>query len=292
MDIINNRDYTYTYPLKTESILPEVRDAIHPGQLTGDPLTAIQSRYLGIYWVDSVAMLPGFNASEIRKLDKKGLIPNSQNMVFLTFDDWGTDRTVMALLDVLRKHNAKATFFVRTNYVTYNPNLLRAIALEGHSIASHTHDHFPLANDVSGRGTKYSDLTPAQAEDLAKDLVTCYQLLQSIVGDIRINGQPALTRLFRPPTLAVSKTGLKTVLDCGFTYSVSGSYTSEDYKAIDANKMASNLKRNTKSGAVMIMHMSDVSVYTADALEIYLQEMAKLPAGKTYRFASLAEVLK
>ena len=283
MDILNNRDYTYTYPLKAESILPEVRDAIHPGQLSGDPFTAIQSRYIGIFWVDKVAMLPGFTASEIRKLDKKGLIPNSQNMVFLSFDDWGTDRTIMALLDVLRKYNAKATFFVRTNYVTYNPNLLRAIALEGHSIGSHTHEHFPLANDVSGgKGTKYSDLTPEQAKALEKDLVTSYQLLQSIIGDIRINGQPALTRLFRPPTLAVSKTGLTTVLDCGFTYSVSGSFTSEDYKAIDVNKLAASIKRNTKSGASVIMHMSDVSVHTPEALEIYFKDMAKLPAVLPY----------
>ena len=290
MDIINNREYTYTYPLKKESILPEVRDAIHPGQLTGDPVAAIKSRYIGIFWVDSTNMLPGFTWQEVNKLDKKGLIPNSQNMVFLSFDDWGTDKTINALLDVLRKNNAKATFFVRTNYVASNPNLLRAIALEGHSIASHTHTHFPLSNDVNGKGTKFADLTTAQVAALTQDLVTSYQILQSIVGDISINGRPALTRLFRPPTLAVGKSGLQTVLDVGFIYSVSGSHTSEDYKAIDAKKLADTLRRNTKSGSVLIMHMSDVSVHTPQALELYFAEMAK---GKiTYRFASLDEALR
>ena len=291
IDILNNQDYTYTYPLNKESILPEVRDAIYPGQLTEDPFAAIQSHYIGISWVDSTAMMPGFTSSEVSKLDKKGLIPNSQNMVFLTFDDWGTDNTITALLDVLRKHNAIATFFVRTQYVSLNPNLLRAIALEGHSIASHTHNHLVLSNDT-GTGTMFTDLTPAQGGELAQDLVTSYQELQSIVGDISIHGRPALTRLFRPPTLSVGKIGLTAVLDSGFTYSISGSRTLNDYKAVDAAKLANTLKSNTKSGAVLIMHMSDNSIYTAEALDMYLTEMAKLTGAKAYRFASLAEVLK
>jgi peptidoglycan/xylan/chitin deacetylase (PgdA/CDA1 family) len=291
MDILNNQAYTYTYPVKKESMLPEVRDAIYPGHLTGDPIAAIQSRYIGISWVSSSSFLPGFPWSQGRKLDKKGLVPNSQNMVFLTFDDWGVDSTVTAILDILRKHNASATFFVRTENVVYNPNLLRAIALEGHSIGSHSRTHYPLANDT-GSGKSFTDLTPTQAAELTQDLVASYQDLQSIVGDISINGRPALTKLFRPPTLAVSMSGLTAVLDSGFTYSVSGSYTSQDYKATDSVKLANTLKNNTKSGAVLILHISDTSVHTAEALDLYLTEMAKLTGAKAFRFAALGEVLK
>ena len=291
MDILHNQAYTYTYPIKKESVLPEVRDAIYPGQLTGDPFTAIQSRYVGTSWINSTAFLPGFTSSEVSKLNKKGLIPNTQNMVFLTFDDWGTDRTVTALLDLLRKYDVKATFFIRTENVVYNPNLLRAIALEGHSIGSHTRTHYSLANaPVSGK--KYTELSEAQVAELAQDLVASYQDLQSIVGDISINGRPALTRLFRPPTLAVSKSGLTVVLDSGFTYSVSGSYASQDYNATDPVKLTAALKGQTRSGAVLIMHISDASVYTVEALDLFLTEMAKRTGDKAFRFAALGEVLK
>ena len=290
MDILGNKAYTYTYPLDKESILPEVRDAIYPGQLTGDPFEAIKSRYTGIFWVDSAAKLPGFTKDEISKLDKKGLVPNSQNMVFLTFDDWGTDSNITALLDVLKKHNAIATFFVRTQHVSANPNLLRAIALDGHSIASHTHNHFVLSNDT-GSGTEFTDLSPAQVQELTRDLIASYELLQSIVGDISIDGRPALTRLFRPPTLAVGKSGLTAVLDCGFTYSISGSTTLNDYKAEDALKLADTLKESTKAGAVLVMHMSDNSIHTAQALDAYLSEMAAPASGKAFRFVSLGEML-
>ena len=291
MDILNNQAYTYTYPLPRESILPEVRDAIHPGQLTGDPTAAIQARYIGISWINTASFLPGFSGTEINKLDKRGLVPNTQNMVFLTFDDWGTDKTVTSLLDVLRKYNAKATFFIRTQNVVYNPNLLRAIALEGHSIGSHTRTHYPLANDT-GSGKKFTELNAVQAAELSRDLAASYQDLQSIVGDIRIDGRPALTKLFRPPTLAVSKSGLTAVMDNGFSYSVSGSYTSQDYKTVDPLRLITALKGYTRSGAVLIMHISDASVHTVQAMDMYLSEMAKGTGKKAFRFAALGEVLK
>ena len=212
-------------------------------------------------------------------------------MVFLTFDDWGTDKAITELLDVLRAHKATATFFVRTENVIYNPNLLRAIAAEGHTIACHTHTHFPLSNDV-GTGKKFTDLTESQVTALKKDLVTSYDLLQSIVGDMKSGAYPSLSRLFRPPTLAVSKNGLAAVFDCGFTYSVSGTYSSQDYKAPSAAKLAVELKKNTKSGAVLVMHMSDTSQYTAEALDIYLSEMERVAADKPYQFVGLSEALQ
>lgn len=77
--------------------------------------------YIGISWVNSRYFLPGFTSAEIRELDTDGLVKNDSNMVFLTFDDWGTDENITKLLDVLRKHQARATFFIRTENVRYNP---------------------------------------------------------------------------------------------------------------------------------------------------------------------------
>ncbi len=291
MALVQNTKDTYTYPLTQAQILPEVWGKIHPGQLSGSVITAISTRYIGIDWVASSAFLPGFTAAEIKRLDRRGLIPNKQNYVFLTFDDWGTDQPITELLDVLNAHNAKATFFVRTQNVVYNPNLLRAIAAEGHTLGSHTHTHYPLSND-EGNGRKFSELTQEQVNELKQDLVTSYDLLASIVGDIKIGNKPALSKIFRPPTLAAGKNGLAAVLDCGFTYVVSGSYTTQDYKATSAAKLASDLQKNTKSGAVFILHMSDNSIYTAAALDMYLSEMERKYADKPYRFVSLSEVLE
>ncbi|MDD3214060.1 MAG: polysaccharide deacetylase family protein, partial [Eubacteriales bacterium] len=235
--------------------------------------------------------LPGFTRAEIKQLDKKGMVLNGNNMVFLTFDDWGTDRAITEILNVLERHNAKATFFVRTKNVAYNPNLLRAIAAAGHTIGDHTHTHLPLSIDT-GSGRKFTELTDEEALALQKDVVTSYDLLQSIIGDMKTNGHPSLSLLFRPPTLAVGKKGLTTVLDCGFSYSVSGSYSTQDYKATNATKLAAQMKANTKSGVILVMHMSDNSIYTAQALDIYLSEMENKYAENPLKFVGLSEVLK
>ena len=289
--VADNKADVYQYPLPETAILPEVKDKIFPGQLSGNVMTAISTRYIGVDWVSTSAFLPGFTATEIKRLDKTGVIPNKYNYVFLTFDDWGTDKTITDLLDVLKAHKAKATFFIRTQNVVYNPNLLRAIAAEGHIIGCHTHVHFPLSNDL-GTGKKFSELTETQATTLKQDLVTSFDLLQSVVGDMKSGNVPSLSLLFRPPTLAVSKAGLAAVFDCGFTYSVSGTYSSQDYKAENAAKLASQLVKNTKSGSVIVMHMSDSSVYTAEALDIYLSTIERKTSATPFRFVGLSEVLK
>ena len=291
MEIAANAEEVYPYPLSAEQILPQVLGKIFPGQLSGNPMTAISTRYIGIDWVSTTSFLPGFTAAEIKRLDTTGLVPNQNNEVYLTFDDWGTDQPITELLDVLAAHKAKATFFVRTQNVVYNPNLLRAIAKEGHTIGCHTHTHFPLSNDA-GNGKKFTELTETQVTDLKQDLVASYGVLESIVGDLEIGGKPSLSLLFRPPTLAVGKNGLAAVFDCGFTYSVSGNYTSQDYKAASATKLAADLQKNTESGAILIMHMSDTSVYTAAALDLYLSEMERKYAEKPSRFVGLGSALK
>jgi len=110
------------------------------------------------------------------------------------------------------------------------------------------------------------------------------------VGDIEIDGKPALSLLFRPPTLAVSKIGLQTVLDCGFHYSVSGSFSTEDYKATSAQSLYKTLFYNTKSGSVLVMHMSQNSLYTAEAVDMLLTEMERRKSP--LQFVSLSENLQ
>lgn len=291
LDILSNTEYTYTYPVPQENMLSQVRDAIAPGKMGGHvTFEDIQARYIGISWVNSTRFLPGFTSAQVRQMDRKGLVDNEKNMVFLTFDDWGTDATIMSLLDVLRRHNAKATFFVRTEHVSNNPNLLRTIALEGHTVASHTHRHVPMSIDISGKGTRFEELSDEELEAFREDIVLSYQTLQSIIGDVEVDGVPALTRLFRPPTLAVGRNSMEVLLDCGYTYCVSGSYTSQDYKAESAQRLSDQLYRNTRSGAVLIMHMSDNSVHTAEALDLYLTNIEN--KNLDFSFVGLSEVLK
>src|SRR6266853_6796154 len=59
----------------------------------------------------------------------------------LTFDDGPNDPHTMRLLDVLAKHNAKATFFLIGRYVRQCPEIARAVLAAGHEIGNHTYSH-------------------------------------------------------------------------------------------------------------------------------------------------------
>src|ERR1051326_5576475 len=71
----------------------------------------------------------------------------------LTFDDGPNDPHTMHLLDVLARHNAKATFFLIGSYVRQRPEIARAVLAAGHEIGNHTYSH-PNLVLVSGRRTR------------------------------------------------------------------------------------------------------------------------------------------
>jgi len=199
--------------------------------------------------------------------------------------------SITKILNVLKKHNVKATFFIRSRFVEDNPNLLRAIAMEGHEIASHTHNHLHLAHDPNSNWN-FVSIDKSEAKTLEQDIIDSYNTLQSIVGDIMLdNGKPALSRLFRPPTLAVSKIGMETVFDCGMTYIVDGSYTTRDYNEASANALFRKLIANIKSGDIVCMHMSKSSPYTAEALDLFLSYNAQQSESKRFAFARLSDYL-
>lgn len=65
--------------------------------------------------------------------------------IALTFDDGPDPQWTPQILDVLRKHGAKATFFVLGSEVARAPDLTRRIAADGHELGVHTFTHPDLA---------------------------------------------------------------------------------------------------------------------------------------------------
>lgn len=263
----------------------------------------IDASYLGNPDVNGENHFPGFTNEEIKQLDTSGIITN-QKVLFLTFDDWGTDESVNQILYVLKKHGVKATFFVRTNNVKNNPNLLRAIAEEGHQVASHTDMHIPLSNvevmdDPNSDNPedllyKYHSLSDAEAIALRQDVVSSYNTLYKYIGDVVVNGRPSLSTHFRPPTLAISKAGASQILDVGFTHIVSGDFSTHDYEAASVDELVNTLQngisayggmRHIQNGSNIVMHMSEEAQYTAEALDI----MIPIWKSQGYSFARVDE---
>lgn len=68
-------------------------------------------------------------------------VPGHAQSVFLTFDDGPDPVGTLPVLEVLKKYNAKATFFVIAEKIRRNPELLREILRQGHTLGNHSWDH-------------------------------------------------------------------------------------------------------------------------------------------------------
>ncbi|MBL7253502.1 polysaccharide deacetylase family protein [Paractinoplanes lichenicola] len=72
-------------------------------------------------------------------------------VVALTLDDGPHPAYTPQVLKLLRKHHVKATFFVIGQQAAAHPDLVRAIAADGHTIGTHTWSHVDLKKQSAGR---------------------------------------------------------------------------------------------------------------------------------------------
>ena len=289
-DVLADTASQYTYPVDVAALPEEMQPYVRPVKLKGGAFSKeFFKRYIGAPEVGENDRMLGFSRNEIALADKTGVVKSvADNTVFLTFDDWGSDDSINHLLYVLRKHKVQGTFFIITWNIHNNPNLLRAIAAEGNEIGSHTDGHKPMTiQDEKGRQI------PVQSpEEYDEDVRSSYEKLAATVGDMKLpSGRYALTRMLRPPTLAVSRMGVAAILNNGFTYVVNGSGSTEDYDAVTMESLVGIMHRLThetdgsvKRGAILVMHMSSTAARTAEALDMLLTANDALPEGHPGKF--------
>lgn len=289
-DVLAHPAELYQYPVESMDLPIEMQLSYGAKSITRTNFRQeFLKRYIGAPEVGATDRMLGFSQKELALADKTGLVKTAApQTVFLTFDDWGNDDSINKLLYVLRKHRVHATFFVITKNMVHNPNLLRAIVADGNEVGSHTDHHVPMLRvDEKGRSHPIED-----DETYRLNVRSSYEKLLEAIGDMTIEGgRPGLTRLMRPPQLAISRNGCAVALDEGFTYLVSGSGSAEDYGAVSMESLEGIMdhivhKRNgdVRRGAIMIMHMSGTATRTPYALDLLLTKNDQRPEGDPKKF--------
>jgi len=134
---------------------------------------------------------------ESQLFGKTIVAPPLPTQIALTFDDGPNPAATPRLLEVLARHNVRATFFLIGDFVRLEPALTREIAAAGHAIGNHTMTHRFLP--------RYS------AARIQAELAGCNAALEDTLG--------GRVELFRPPHggrtpavfRAATSLGLKTV---------------------------------------------------------------------------------
>jgi len=158
-------------------------------------------------------------------------IKNEKPYVAISFDD-GPDVNTPALLDILKKHNAKATFFVKGANVVSNAKLLLRMKSEGHTIGNHTFSH--------------SNMFPFfSKEKIIEEIQNCSKTIKEITGD-----EPWC---FRPPFGITNPNISKAIKQSGLIC-IGWSVRSLDTIKYNPDKVISKVKRKIKPGSILLLH--------------------------------------
>lgn len=102
---------------------------------------------------------------------------DSQKSIYLTFDAGYENGYTESILDTLKKHNVKGTFFLVGNYLETKPDLVKRMANEGHIVGNHTYSHPDMSkistaeafkDELNKMENKYKEIT-------GKDMLKIYR---------------------------------------------------------------------------------------------------------------------
>jgi len=155
--------------------------------------------------------------------------------VALTFDDGPHPAGTVAVLEALRAHGARATFFMVGEQVARAPGLAAEGADAGHGIALHCDRHRNLLR-----------LTPGQVSD---DLARATDRIVSATG--------VMPRLHRPPYGVYSSAGLWLARRRELR-ALLWTHWAHDWSArADARSIADEVTRDLRAGSVLLLHDGD-----------------------------------
>jgi peptidoglycan/xylan/chitin deacetylase (PgdA/CDA1 family) len=171
---------------------------------------------------------------------------NDPRQMALTFDDGPNDPHTMHLLDVLARHNARATFFLIGRYVRQRPEIARAVLAGGHEVGNHTYSHPNLVLVSAGR--------------LRQELDDCRKALEDALG--------AKTTLFRPPFGGRRPNVLRTARRLGLS-PIMWSVTGYDWNAKSPDAIVEKVVRQVESrrraqAEVILLHDGGHLAFGAD----------------------------
>ena len=207
-------------------------------------------------------------SSQLAKYDAAYLGDASQKVIYLTFDAGYENGCTEKILDVLKKHNVPAAFFLVGHYMEKNADLVRRMANEGHTVGNHTMHH-PDMSKI------------ADKEAFSKELLDLETLYKEITGK-------DMPKYYRPPQGIYSEENLKMAKELGYkTVFWSLAYVDWNNDSQPTREEAfSKLLPRTHSGAVVLLHST--SQTNAQILDELLYKWED--AG--YTFAPIDDLFK
>jgi peptidoglycan/xylan/chitin deacetylase (PgdA/CDA1 family) len=188
----------------------------------------------------------------------------------LTYDDGPNDPHTLRLLDVLARHDVRATFFMIGRFLRERPDIGRAVASAGHVIGNHTMKHPQLIFE-SGSQTR-------------DELVECRTALTDALGEH--------SNLFRPPFGGRRPATLRIARDLGLE-PVMWNVTGYDWNAPPAAQIEKKVMKQMRGGDVILLHDGGHRAMGADRSQtvIATDNLIRRYKDRGYEFVTVPEMM-
>ena len=207
------------------------------------------------------------SVDELKAYDTYFLGDTSEKKIYLTFDAGYENGNTPQILNALKNHQVKATFFVVGHYLETAPELIKQMVEEGHTVGNHTYHHYDMSK-ISNKN------------NFEKEMKSVEEKYQEITGQ-------EMTKYYRPPQGKYSLENLKMAKDMGYhTFFWSLAYvdwkTDEQPSEEDAFE---KLMGRVHPGAIVLLH--NTSSTNAEILDELLIKWK----AEGYTFGTLDELI-
>ena len=161
-------------------------------------------------------------------------IPNSDNKIYLTFDDGPIREVTEWVLDLLKSEEIKATFFCIGDNIKKHPEVYKRILSEGHQTGNHTFNH------LNGWKTE------------TNHYIDNFKLCET--EHLKLNAEHSF--LFRPPYGKIKPSQSKAIRQFGYKIIMWDVLSYDFDSTISAEKSLDNVILNTAQGSIIVFHDS------------------------------------
>ena len=188
-----------------------------------------------------------------------------EKKIYLTFDAGYENGNIAKILDVMKLEGVQGAFFILSNLIDKNPDLVKRMVNEGHLICNHTSDHKNL--------TKLSD------DEILSNLKRLETKYRDLTG-------MDMEKIFRFPEGKYSERTVKLLGDNGYK-TVFWSMAYDDWdndRQMEPQRAKEKLLSTTHEGAILLLHPT--SATNAAILEELIREWK----SQGYTFGSLKDI--
>lgn len=194
--------------------------------------------------------------------------PTQGKQVALTFDDGPDNHFTLQILDILKKENVKATFFIIGERAKAHPDVVKRIVNEGHAIGNHSWDH--------------PDFPKISSEQATEEVTKTQDELDSIVGF-----RPSL---FRPPYGSINDSDIQTITGMGLNI-IDWSVDTRDWAGTPTPKIMEYVRKELKPGGIILQHCAGGRNENLSNTVSALEQIIPLLKKEGYTFVTIPTLL-